>query len=213
MRHAFEDGDRISAIAKRFEVSEREVWSAAKNDRLGGLLNEQYWRHGLTVSLGNGLNVSEQQARRRLQYVALRLKRMIWGNDKRQRKIDLLAFKHQLINLRKKKQELKQGTKDWSDKRQKRLVEKRYQALQTSNGKSEHFGEHWHAVMAVRGNHGWSDQEIAHAIIEIEQDRIKEHRFEKPIEVEWDWQNENAFHSYIGREANYNDDGYFVMKL
>jgi hypothetical protein len=67
IRQAFENGGQVSAIAKQFGVPEREVWSAVKSDgSIGGLLDERYWRHGLTVSLGNGLNVSEQQAQRRL---------------------------------------------------------------------------------------------------------------------------------------------------
>jgi hypothetical protein len=167
----------------------------------------------LTVSLGNGLNVSEEQARRRLRYVALRLKRMIWGDDKRQRKIELVVFKHQLVNRHKKKQELEKGSKDLSDQRQKQLVEKRYQTLQTSRGKYDCIGEHWHAVMAVDGNHRWSDQKIADAIIEIEKKRKREHRYEKPIDVRFNCLDGNAFHSYVGREAKYDGGGYFIMRL
>jgi DNA-directed RNA polymerase specialized sigma subunit len=33
MRSAFTNGVGVSEIAKQFEVSEREVWSAAKDDR------------------------------------------------------------------------------------------------------------------------------------------------------------------------------------
>ena len=215
MRHAFENRTRVAEIAKQFEVSERDVWSAAKNDRsLGGVLDERYWRHGLTVSLGNGLNVSEQQARRRLQYVALRLKRMIWGhNDRRQAEIELIVFKHQWVNWHKKKQELGKGSKDWSEKRQKQLVDKRYRALQTSRSKYDQVGEHWHAVMAVRGIHGWSDQEITDAINEIEKNRKREYRWEKAIDAVSNWKDGNALHHYVGREVKYDGDSYFMMTL
>jgi hypothetical protein len=44
---------------------------------LGKALNEEYWRHGITVSLGDGMNVSAENAKRRLSYIALQLKRRI----------------------------------------------------------------------------------------------------------------------------------------
>jgi hypothetical protein len=48
MRQAFENGVCVAAIAKQFEVAEREVWSAAKNDRLiGGVSDQRFWRHGM----------------------------------------------------------------------------------------------------------------------------------------------------------------------
>jgi hypothetical protein len=80
-------------------------------------------------------------------------------------------------------------------------VDRRYQALRTSTGKQDRVGEHYHAVMAVEGNHGWSDQEIADTINEIEAARPKEWRGEKAVHVDWDWKSGNKFHDYIGREV------------
>jgi len=43
MHKAFEKGAGVSAIAKHFEVSEREVWAAVKNDRsIGRALDERF---------------------------------------------------------------------------------------------------------------------------------------------------------------------------
>jgi hypothetical protein len=169
---------------------------------LGKALNEEHWRHGLTVSLGNGMSVSEENAKRRLRYIALQLKRRIWGNNHRkQRNIEFVVFKHQFINQYKKREEKETGSRDQSDRQQKDLADRQYQALRTSTGKQGRFGEHYHAVMAVEGNHGWSDQEVADAIYEIEADRTKEWRGEKRVHVDWNWKNGNAFHSYVGREV------------
>jgi hypothetical protein len=144
---------------------------------------------------------------------------MIWGNDKRQRKIELVAFKHRSINWHKKKQHLTTGSRDWTEQQQRELVETHYQSVRYDalrNARSsnrDRFGEHWHAVMAVKGNHGWSDHKIADAVNEIEKSRTRERRWEKPIDVQWNWQDGNAFHDYIGREAKYDGDSYFVLTL
>jgi hypothetical protein len=43
MRKAFEKGVGVSAIAKHFEVPEREVWAAVKNDRsIGRALDQRF---------------------------------------------------------------------------------------------------------------------------------------------------------------------------
>ena len=181
---------------------------------LGKALNEDYWRHGITVSLGNGMSVSEENAKRRLRYIALHLKRRIWGNNHRkQRNIEFIVFKHQLVNQHKNKEENEAGSQHRSDKWQKDLVDRRHRALQTSRGKPDRFGEHYHAVMAIKGSHGWSDQEIADTIIEIEADRTREWRGEKAAHVDWDWKSGNRFHNYIGREVRYDGDSYFIMRV
>jgi hypothetical protein len=41
MRQAFEKGVGVSAIAKHFELSEREVWAAVKNDRSIGRASDE----------------------------------------------------------------------------------------------------------------------------------------------------------------------------
>jgi hypothetical protein len=61
------------------------------------------------------------------------------------------------------------------------------------------IGEHWHSVMAVEGTHGWSDLEIADAINEIEKSRSRA-TWEKYAHVDFEWENGNEFHNYVGRE-------------
>ena len=169
IRELFGTKNDVSAIARQFGISEREVWLAAKHDRsLGPVLNERFWRHGLTLSLGNGLNVSEDQAQRRLQYVACRLKRRIWGS-KRQKDVVVIAFRHKLPNRNKKKHELAQGSRNWSHKEQMRLVDRHYQALRTCEGKNDQLGEHWHAVMAVRGITGGQTKKLGRHYVKLKE--------------------------------------------
>jgi hypothetical protein len=101
---------------------------------LGEALNEEYWRHGITISLGNRMSVSlsEAQVRDRLRYIALRLKRRIWGNNHdKQRKIEFFVFRHRWINKHKRQEEKKTGSANWSDRWQKELVERKHQELET----------------------------------------------------------------------------------
>jgi hypothetical protein len=91
------------------------------------------------------------------------------------------VFKHRLVNRHKKKEEKEAGSRDWSDRWQNDLVGRRYRELRNvmidkRNGKRKYdcVGEHYHAVMAVEGNHGWSDQQITDAIDKIEADRKRE---------------------------------------
>ena len=182
MRQAFENRVGVSAIAKQFEVSEREVWSAAKNDRsLGGALNERFWRHVITIKAGNDWDVTEQRAKERLSYLALRLKRKIWGNNnKKQRKIAFFVFRH-----------------SWGKKHNK--IEEQDESV-VHKGSTERVGVHWHALMAVRGNHGWSDEQITDAINEIERNSKIRRGAEMVADVEFGWKNGNAMHDYVGRE-------------
>ena len=153
------------------------VWSA---------LNEEHWTHGLTISANHDWKVSEQRARDRLTYLTLRLKREIWGNDhQKQRKIELMVFKHSLIKRRSKEQR-KRSSPSAEPARSMELV-----------------GEHWHALMAIKGNHGWSAQQIADAINEIERNSKMRMRSEKAIHVDFNWKNGNAFHSYVAREVKF----------
>jgi hypothetical protein len=184
---AFKDGKYISVLS---------AWQHG--------LNEERYRHCLTVSLGNGLSVSEQHMKGRLKYIALRLKRRIWGNDKRdQRKIEFLAFMHSGANKKHKNKRGKEiGSRQWSVSRQQELVNKHHQSLgkryQSSKPKSH---EHYHVLMHIRGRHGWSDREIADAIDEIEQMRNKR-PCEKDIHLDFDWFNQNRFHGYVASEAD-----------
>ncbi len=183
---AFKDGNYLSVA---------DAWKRG--------LNEEKYRHGLTVSLGNGSSVSEQHVKRRLKYIALRLKRRIWGNNhKDQRKIEFLVFHHSGANNKhKNKEEKEKGSLDWSWDligRQCQGVGERYQALQSMK-RSSH--EHYHALMHLRGHYGWSDQEIADAITEMERMRHKKHD-EKEVHVNFDWWNGNGFHGYVAREVD-----------
>ena len=53
-------------------VSIEDAWSQS--------INEDYWRHGLIISQGNGMNVSADRCRERLKFIASRLLRAIYGN-------------------------------------------------------------------------------------------------------------------------------------
>jgi hypothetical protein len=77
-------------------------------------------------------------------------------------------------------------------------------------GSREGFNQHFHALMAIEGDHDWSDQQIAEAICEIDRKRSKRH-WEKDVHVDWNWIKGNRFHSYVAREAAFNADSFWVM--
>ena len=136
-------------------------------------LDADYWRHGITANLGNGMNVSEEEAVRRLNYIRVRLLRKMFGNNFRRKN----AAIHFLL--------FRQGS---------RLC----------------FNQHFHALMAIDGDHNWSDRRIAEAIREIESNRSKR-PWEKNAHVDLDWREGNRFHSYVAREAAYSEDRVLVM--
>ena len=72
------------------------------------------------------------------------------------------------------------------------------------------FNQHHHALMAIEGDHDWSDEQIAKAITEIDRNRSKRH-WEKDVHVDFDWKNGNRFHSYVARYAAYDPDSFRVM--
>jgi hypothetical protein len=72
------------------------------------------------------------------------------------------------------------------------------------------FDRHFHALMAIEGDHNWSDEQIAKAITEIDRNRSKRH-WEKDVHVDFDWIKGNRFHSYVAREAAYDPDSVSVM--
>jgi hypothetical protein len=72
------------------------------------------------------------------------------------------------------------------------------------------FHQHYHALMAIEGDHNWSDQQIAKVIGEIECNRSKRH-WEKDVHVDWDWLKGNRLHSYVARDASYDADSVLVM--
>ena len=136
-------------------------------------LDQEYWRIGLTINLGNGMNVSGEEAKRRLNYIRLRLLKAMFGNNFRRKnaKINLLVF---------------------------------------GQGSRLCFNQHYHALMAIEGDHNWSDQRIATVISEIECNRSKR-PWEKDVHVDFDWKNGNRFHSYVARDAAFNADSVLVM--
>jgi hypothetical protein len=82
--------------------------------------------------------------------------------------------------------------------------------LMFKQGSREGFNQHYHVLMAVRGDHNWSDEQIAEAICEIDCNRSKR-RWEKDVYVDFDWKNGNRFHSYVAREAAFNADSVLIM--
>jgi hypothetical protein len=82
--------------------------------------------------------------------------------------------------------------------------------LTFKQGSHRGYNQHYHALMAVEGDHNWSDREIAEAIGEIECNRAKRH-WEKGVHVDWDWIKDNRFHSYVARDAAYDADSVLVM--
>jgi hypothetical protein len=72
------------------------------------------------------------------------------------------------------------------------------------------FNQHHHALMAIEGDHNWSDEQIAEAIRKIDWKRSKEH-WEKDVHVDFDWVKGDRFHSYVARYAAYDPDSFRVM--
>jgi hypothetical protein len=74
------------------------------------------------------------------------------------------------------------------------------------HGSMESGNQHFHVLMAIEGEHDWSDERIAIQISQID-DARERHRWEKPIYVDWDWNKKSGnFHSYCAREVWLNDD-------
>jgi hypothetical protein len=136
-------------------------------------LNDEYWRHGITINQGLGWSVSETEATRRLNFIRVRLLRAMFGHNFRRKsaKIIFLMFKQ---------------------------------------GSHEGFNQHYHALMAIEGDHNWSDQQIAETISEIECNRSKRH-WEKSVHVDWNWKKGNRFHSYVARYAACDADSVLLM--
>ena len=82
--------------------------------------------------------------------------------------------------------------------------------LMFKQGSRESFNQHFHALMSVRGDHNWPDDEIAEAILEIDRNRSRRH-WEKDVHVDFDWQNGNRFHSYVAREVTFDPDSLRII--
>ena len=72
------------------------------------------------------------------------------------------------------------------------------------------FNQHHHALLAIEGDHNWSDEQIAKAITEIDCNRSKRH-WEKDVYVDFNWIKGNRFHSHVARYAAYDPDSFRVM--
>jgi hypothetical protein len=81
-------------------------------------INPNYWRHGLVINQGNGMNVSIERCQSRLKFIAYRLLRMIFGNK----------YKHK-------------GNVKF---------------IVAGEGSKKSYNTHYHVLMAVEGDHGWS---------------------------------------------------------
>ena len=124
-------------------------------------LNEEFWRHGITINQGLDWSVTEETARKRLNYIRARLLRRMFGNGWRAKaKITFVVF---------------------------------------GQGSKESCNQHFHALMGIEGEHDWSDEQVAAAIVEIEWNRKRKH-WEKPAYVDYAWRKANRFHEYVGRE-------------
>jgi hypothetical protein len=77
-------------------------------------------------------------------------------------------------------------------------------------GSWESGNQHWHALMAVEGDHDWSDAKIAIAIEGIEGSRSKK-RWEKDAYVDCEWNRGNRFHRYLAREVKHDADSVMVL--
>jgi hypothetical protein len=82
--------------------------------------------------------------------------------------------------------------------------------LKFKQGARASFNQHFHALMAIEGDHNWSDQKIAEAIRKIDRNRSKRH-WEKDVHVDFDWKNGNRFHGYVARKAASDADSVWVM--
>ena len=81
--------------------------------------------------------------------------------------------------------------------------------LRFEQGSRATFDQHHHTLMAIEGDHNWSDERIAKAITEIDRNRSKRH-WEKDVYVDFDWVKGNRFHSYVARYAAYDPDSVSV---
>jgi hypothetical protein len=125
-------------------------------------LNENYWRHGIVINQGNLMNVSAERCRVRLNVIAGRLLREMFGNKYRQK-----------------------GCK--------------VHFLMASEGSKQSYNSHHHVLMAIVGDHSWSDWKIKMFVNSIDFLFCWTNggwRGEKPCHVDYGWKEGNRYHSY-----------------
>jgi hypothetical protein len=83
------------------------------------------------------------------------------------------------------------------------------------HGSRDCFNEHFHALMWFDGQpHGWSDFRVAMTLKELDRKFIGTSKSEKPVWVDWDWTNDNRYHSYVSRFEQTKrgpSDNWFIM--
>ena len=108
-------------LATDFEIK-TNAFHRGDHRSFGAALNEEFWRHGITINQGNGWSVSQEDAQRRLNYIRVGLLRRIFGNNFRRigakisfcmftqgsRKTDNQHF-HAVMGI--------EGSHDWTDQR------------------------------------------------------------------------------------------------
>lgn len=159
----------ISAFRAGKYETVRELWQHG--------LNELYWTHGIVISQGNRMCVSNAEAIRRMNSIKRHLLRQMFGNHYRNSaKIEFLMFQH---------------------------------------GSYETEDQHFHALMHIEGNHNWSHFRIAMTINSIEFMRHVRNKTKQPWEkkahVDWGWTNENRYHGYVSRYANWRPDTWCIV--
>jgi hypothetical protein len=91
------EGDLDEALAYAYPCTEeRQRFQQKAISRVfGSDLNGRYWRHCITLNLGNGMSISEEEAKRRLNYLRVQLLKAMFGNSWRRKggKIAFLVFK------------------------------------------------------------------------------------------------------------------------
>ena len=70
---------------------------------------------------------------------------------------------------------------------------------------------HFHILLAITGEHDWSDERITQTLYSIDRARKKE-KWEKPIHIDYDWEHGNSFHRYCSREAAINPDSVIIFR-
>jgi hypothetical protein len=72
------------------------------------------------------------------------------------------------------------------------------------HGSFQTSDQHFHSLVGFKGIHDWSDDNIAHAIINIETERHSRsnRHWEKMAHVDWNWKSGNRYHSYVSRFAS-----------
>jgi hypothetical protein len=90
----FHEG-RESSIKRLSTLTAREAFRHDLHRAFQSSFREDYWRHGIVISQGNGMSVSKDEAFRRLDIIARHLLRKMFGNHWRKKgKANFVVFQH-----------------------------------------------------------------------------------------------------------------------